>query len=121
SVEDGVSPLARGSETIYVPSAAGTVSALEAGATYSTVDLQMRHGSQLGVYASYAAPRLGSTYAFGKVGGFGSTHQPIGPFTLHAGGSITALTTDAPMSERLFLDGSSDVRGFSPGAFGPLG
>ena len=118
---DGVTPLARGSETVYVPAAAGLVSALEAGVSYSSVDLQMRHGSTFGVWAEDADRSLGSTYGFGKIGVWAATHQPIGPFTLHVGGSITALTPDAPLSERLFLDGGSDVRGYAMGDFGPVG
>lgn len=118
---DGMQAIARGGPIIVEPIAAGTVSAVQVGARYSTVDLQMRHGSTIGVYADQADRMLGSTYSFGKVGAWAGTHQPVGPFTLHAGGSITALTPDAPMSERLFLDGSSDVRGYAPGAFGAVG
>jgi len=118
---DGMQPIARGGPIVYEPMAAGTVSAVQAGVVYSTVDLQMRHGSTIGVYAEQADRMLGSTYSFGKVGGWAATHQPAGPFTLHLGGSVTALTPNAPMSERLFLDGSSDVRGYAPGAFGAVG
>ena len=109
--------------TLHPPDSAGLVSALSAGIKYSTVDPLHRHGSELGLWADYADPRLGSTYEIGRVGGWAATHQPVGPFTLHLGGSFTALAspTGVPLSERLFLDGASDVRGYAPGAFGPVG
>jgi outer membrane protein assembly factor BamA len=47
----------------------------------------------------------------------------VGPFRFHLEGSLTTLTSanDIPLSERLFLDGSRDVRGFAPGGIGPIG
>lgn len=118
---DGLSPIARGGATEYVPLAAGTVSALHVGIAYSTVDPQLRHGTTFGIYADDADRMLGSTYNFGRVGAWAATHRAAGPFILHAGGSLTALTPGAPLSERLFLDGNSDVRGYTIGAFGPVG
>jgi outer membrane protein insertion porin family len=112
---DGIQPLARGGDTVYVPMAAGTVSALSAGMTYSD------KRSTFGVWAEDADRSLGSTYGFGKIGAFAATHQPVGPLVLHLGGSLTALTPDAPTSERFFLEGGSDVRGYDIGAFGPVG
>jgi outer membrane protein assembly factor BamA len=112
----GITPLARGGrDSVYVPMAAGTVSALSAGMTYRD------QRSTFGVWAEDADRSLGSTYSFGTVGAFAATHQPLGPFTLHLGGSLTALTPDAPTSERLFLQGGADVRGYDIGAFGPVG
>jgi outer membrane protein assembly factor BamA len=100
--------------TGVVPDSAGLVSALTAGFTYRD------KRTAFGAWADHADPRLGSDLAFSKVGGFVATNQPIGPFTIHASGSYTRVF-DAPLSERLFLDGSTDVCGFAPGAFGPVG
>lgn len=107
------------------PLAAGTISALRAGLEYTTLDTQLlpTRGTDVGLAVEYADPRLGSDLALATVHAWASTHHPIGPLILHLEGAATALAspTAIPLSERLFLDGSSDVRGFAPGAFGPLG
>jgi outer membrane protein insertion porin family len=99
------------------PDAAGLVSAVTTGFAY--------HGehTQLGAYVDYADPRLGSEHEIGTIGGWIATHQPAGPFVLHlsGAGTVIAATGGVPMSERLFLDGSYDVRGYGYGAFGPVG
>ena len=99
------------------PDAAGLVSAVTTGLAY--------HGerTQLGAYVDYADPRLGSEHEIGTIGGWIATHQPVGPFVLHlsGAGTVIAATGGVPMSERLFLDGSYDVRGYGYGAFGPVG
>jgi outer membrane protein assembly factor BamA len=99
------------------PDAAGLVSAVTSGFTYTG------EHTQFGAYMDYADPRLGSDHEIGKLGGWFATHQPVGPFTLHLAGSGTAVaaTGGVPLSERLFLDGSYDVRGYGYGAFGPAG
>jgi outer membrane protein assembly factor BamA len=97
-----------------LPDSAGLVSALTAGFTYRD------KRTAFGAWADHADPRLGSDLAFSKIGGWVATSQPLGPVTAHFAGSYTRVF-DAPMSERLFLDGATDVRGFAPGAFGPLG
>jgi outer membrane protein assembly factor BamA len=96
------------------PDSAGLVSALTAGFTYRD------KRTAFGAWADHADPRLGSDLAFSKVGGWAATSQPVGPFTLHLAGSYTRVFAP-PLSERLFLDGATDVRGFAPGAFGPVG
>lgn len=99
---------------VVVPDAAGLVSAVGAGFTYRD------KRTSFGAWADHADPRLGSDLAFSRAGGFAATSQSAGPFTVHVAGSYTRVF-DAPLSERLFLDGMSDVRGFAPGAFGPAG
>jgi len=65
--------------------------------------------------------RLGSDFNFDRINGWIRHHEPIGPLTLHLGASMTRLMGDVPQSERLFIDGWTDVRGFRAGAFAPLG
>jgi outer membrane protein assembly factor BamA len=105
--------IARSTEVV-VPDAAGLVSALTAGFAY--------HGARtaFGASVDHADRDLGSDLTFSRVAGWAATNQPVGPFALHLAGAYTRVF-DAPLSERLFLDGMRDVRGFAPGAFGPVG
>ena len=95
-----------------VPRDAETVSALSVGLAYTTERLQ------LGAYAEDADALLGSTHGFGRIGAWAFVRQPLGPLVLHAGGDLTAVTPNAPLSEWLMLDGGVDVRGYAPGALG---
>ncbi len=101
--------------------------AARAGLAYSTLDhpLMPLHGSTLGASLEVADPRLGSDIQFTRVDAWAGTHQPLGPFTFHLTGHLSAIgSQDAvgvPMSERLFLDGSRELPGFLPGALGPVG
>jgi outer membrane protein insertion porin family len=105
------------------PLSAGLVSALTTGIEYSTLDSQFlpRRGSSFGASLDYADPRLGSSIELARGTAWASTHQPLGPFTLHVGARATALTSPdpIPISERLFLEGSRDVRGYGLGGIGP--
>lgn len=85
--------------------APGTLNILSAGMTYTTKHLQ------LGAYGE-------SGGGFQRVGGWAAMRQPVGPFVLHAGGDVTAVTPNAPLTEWLMLEGGSDVRGYAPGALG---
>lgn len=85
--------------------APGTLGILSAGMTYTTQHLQ------LGAYGENGG-------GFSRVGGWAAMHQPVGPFVLHAGGDVTAVTPNAPLTEWLMLEGGSDVRGYAPGALG---
>jgi outer membrane protein insertion porin family len=113
--------LARGE--VLPPDAAGLISAVRVGLEYSTLDAKLlpRTGTVAGASIDYADPRLGSELDMATLHAWAGTHQPLGPVTLHLEGSATLLSSPSaiPLSERLFLDGSSDVRGFAPGAFGP--
>ena len=106
------------------PNAAGLISAVRVGLEYSTLDQKLlpRTGSVAGASLEYADPRLGSQVDLTTLHAWAGTHQPLGPVTLHLEGTATLLrSADAiPLSERLFLDGSADARGFAPGAFGPV-
>ncbi len=98
---DGVT-LTRGAP---VPLAPGTMQMISTGIAYTTQRLQ------LGAYGETGG-------GFQRVGAWGALHQPLGPFVLHAGGDVTAVTPNAPLTEWQMLEGGSDVRGYAPGALG---
>ncbi len=105
------------------PGAAGLVSAVRAGIEYSTLDSRSlpTRGSVFGMSVDYADPRLGSDYELARASLWAGTNQQLGPFIAHVGGTATALSGPGaiPLTERLYLDGSSELRGFVPGAIGP--
>ena len=84
-----------------------------------------RHGTHYGVAVEVADPSLGSDIRLRKLDVWADHHRPLGPLTLHVGGRLSSISSsDAlgiPPSERLYLDGSSELRGFKPGALSPLG
>jgi outer membrane protein assembly factor BamA len=106
------------------PVAAGLVSAVRAGIEYSTLDTRNlpTRGSVFGMSLDYADPHLGSDYEFARASMWAGTNQSLGPFRFHLGGTATAMSSPGqiPLTERLYLDGSSELRGFAPGAIGPL-
>ena len=123
---DDLTVAARG-DTFSTPSLrSGVISALRAGAAYSTLDSPVMplRGSSIGVTGELAEPWLGSDFQLTRLNAWANTHQSIGPFTLHLGGTLASVTSSdplgVPLNERLFLDGSSQVRGFAPGALGPI-
>lgn len=101
--------------------------AARAGMIYDTRDALYapRRGSLLGTSIELAEPSLGSDVRLHRIEVWGEHHAPIGPFTLHLGGRLASVASttaaDVPASERLYLDGSRDVRGYAPGAIAPLG
>lgn len=104
------------------------LSALRAGVEYDSFDqpvLPLR-GTKLGASLEVAHPLLGSDLEVSRIKAWGSHHRPLGPFVLHVGGayeSVFGPTSQqgwVPRAERLFLDGSSDVRGYAPGSLGPV-
>jgi outer membrane protein insertion porin family len=121
---EGATVLARG-DAGNSPAALLTparIASLRAGFAYDSLD---RHdaplrGTSAGVVFESADRRIGSDYSFDTVHAWVSHHQPIGPMTLHLSASYTQLSGDVPMTERLFLDGSSDIRGYRPGEIGPI-
>ena len=103
-----------------------TIASLRAGLIYRTLDsprMPLR-GTSMGATLEVADPRFGSDVQLTKMSAWMNTHQRLGPFTVHVGAHFSSVTsTDpegVPLSERLFLDGSSDIRGFAPGALGPI-
>jgi outer membrane protein insertion porin family len=81
-----------------------------------------RRGSSAGAWIEASDRRLGSDANLIRGRVWASHHQPIGPLTLHLGARAEAIGSNepggVPLSERVQLDGSSDVRGFAPGALG---
>lgn len=108
------------------PLGGGLISAVRAGIQYSTVDLPAmpQRGTRAGVSLELADPRLGSDIQMSRASAWLDHHAPIGPFILHLGGRVSALSSrdprGVPISERLHFDGAGDVRGFAPGALGPV-
>jgi outer membrane protein insertion porin family len=104
----------------------GLVSALRLGVEHSTVDTQLfpRRGTSAGAWIEVAERRLGSDTDLVRGRAWLGHHRPFGPLTLHLVGSAEAVTSrdplGVPLSERLQLDGSSELRGYAPGALGPV-
>jgi outer membrane protein insertion porin family len=97
----------------------GLISAVKAGLDYSTIApsdrLYPMRGTTVGAQIERADRRLGSDIDYVRTDSWFGHHRGLGPFTLHLSGKLSTIT-DVPMSERLHFDGSSDVRGYAPGA-----
>jgi len=111
------------------PLGGGILSALRAGVVIDTTDHSSapNRGSVFGAEVEVANGWLGSDLRFVRNKVWAQHHQPIGPLTLHVGGSVETIgsftggiATDAPRSERLFLQSSNEIRGYRPDAFGPV-
>jgi outer membrane protein insertion porin family len=121
SVEDTTATVPRSIST-PLPLANGLIASLHAGFAYDSTDRPdvPTRGSTFGAIYESADRRLGSDFAFDRTRVWASHHQPIGALTLHVSGSMTQLSGGAPRSERLFLDDLHELRGFTPGTFGPI-
>jgi outer membrane protein assembly factor BamA len=124
--ESGDSALARGGVPGPSYGDVGTIASLATGIEYSTLDRKTAptSGSSAGVSFEVADPMLGSDYQLAKLNAWANTHQSLGPFIVHVGGSYGSVTSKdgvVPLSERLYFDGSSQLRGFAPGALLPDG
>jgi len=103
----------------------GRLSSLRTGVVYDTRDQPLfpRRGTVAGAWVERADPQLGSEIDLTRGAAFASHHLPLGPLTLHLGGAVEGVTSrdprGVPLSERLQLDGSSELRGFAPGSLGP--
>ncbi len=82
-----------------------------------------RRGTRLAASVHVADRSLGSDIDVTRFEAFAERHAPIGPVTVHAHGSSTTLVSRGPIpaTERLYLDGSSELRGYMPGALAPEG
>lgn len=98
----------------------GSITSVRGGLVYDTLDDPRAplRGTQIGVMYDTALRDLGSDWAFDRIRGWVSHHRGLGPLTLHLDASATQLTGDIPRSERLYLDGTRDLRTFQ---FGELG
>ncbi len=103
----------------------GRISSLRGGLAYSTLDQPFlpTRGVAIGTSIEVADPRWGSEIQLTRFDSWGNLHQPLGPLTLHLGGSVSTVASrdegGVPLAERLHLDGSSTLRGFAPGSIGP--
>jgi outer membrane protein insertion porin family len=101
----------------------GLISAVRAGIEYNSTDRPdyPTSGTMARVVYEVADRRLGSELSFDRVNASVAHHRPVGPFTLHLGASFSQISgASVPRTERLFLDGASDIRGFAPGSLGPV-
>ena len=100
------------------------ISALRAGVAYDSRDSQAlpTRGTDAGVGVELAEPLFGSQLALGTLDAWAGTNQRVGPAIVHVDGAFTALASPdvIPLADRLFMMGATDVRGFVPGAFGPV-
>jgi len=88
---------------------------LRAGLAYATDQ------TTVGMDYELSDRRLGSDYTFDRMHAWFSHQRPLGPVTLHLAVDATHMLGDVPRSERRFLDGVADIRGYAPGALAPLG
>lgn len=116
---DTLAASARSLDTYLPPLGGGTLSALRGGLEWSNVDPHERTGARIGATVEVADHSLGSDYDLTKIHAFAQSHLPLGPFVLHVSGGLDSVIGDAPRSERIYL-GMHDVRGYGPGAFGPI-
>ena len=98
----------------------GMIGAVRTGVHYSTLerDRYPARGTDVGAAIEVADRGLGSDLDYLRTDAWLGHHRPLGPFTLHLGARASSIT-DVPLSERLHFDGSSEVRGYAPGAVGP--
>ncbi len=102
------------------------IGALRLGDEYDTLSepFLAKHGSRVGAYIEVATAGLGSEVEEVHSKTFAETHRAIGGgMTLHLRGSlenVSSLSNQAlPAGERLYFDGSSQIRGYAPNQFGP--
>jgi outer membrane protein insertion porin family len=104
------------------PSRGSRLGALRMGLAYTTLDTPVlpRRGTSIGSSVEIADRALGSQIQMMRTDAWISHHRAVGPLTLHVGGSVSAVSSSTPLSERLQFDGSSELRGFAIGELGPL-
>jgi outer membrane protein insertion porin family len=97
------------------------IATLRAGLEYNTLDApeMPRHGTRIGTSIEISDRDFGSQIQMIRTDAWMNHHRPLGPLTLHLGGTLSTVSNGAPYSERLHLDGSSDIRGYAPGSLGP--
>jgi outer membrane protein insertion porin family len=101
------------------------VSAFRAGFAYSTLDRAVTmpfSGSSAGAMIEVADRRFGSEVEMTRATAWANHHRAVGPFVLHVGGTaaVVAGPRAIPRGERLYLESSTEIRGYAPGAIGPV-
>jgi outer membrane protein insertion porin family len=106
-----------------LPAGEYNLAAVRAGVEYNTLDQPFlaTRGTRIGSYLEVAAPQLGSDVSMIHTKSYAETHHALGPMILHVGGSFETVSgrDGLPEGELLHFDGSSQIRGFAPNAFGP--
>ena len=124
-VDHGAYSLFRGGGPVEDQWNGGLIGAVKMGLNYSTIApldrLYPLRGSTVGASLELADRQLGSDIEYLRTDAWAGHHRAVGPFTLHLSGKLSTITDNAPMSERLHFDGSSDVRGYAPGVVMPTG
>ncbi len=95
---------------------------LRSGFEYTTLDqpgLPTR-GSRAGIAIEIADRDLGSHVNLQRVEVWAEHHRALGPFLVHVGARVETVSGDPPWAERVHFDGSRDLRGYAPGALGPV-
>lgn len=99
------------------------VGAIRIGLERNTLDqpFMATRGTKIGTMLEYASRDLGGSFEMLHLETYGETHQPIGgSMILHLSGSMETISGDnIPIGERLYFDGSSQLRGYRPAALGP--
>ena len=100
----------------------GRLAAVRAGIEYNTTNdpFWPSRGTRVGTSIEIADRDLGSEIQMMRTDAWLGHHRPLGPFTLHASGSVSTVSSGAPFSERLHFAGNQDIRGYAPGALGPV-
>lgn len=104
------------------PFRGGRLAAIRAGLEYNTLDnvIWPQRGTRVGTAIEIADRDLGSEIQMMRTDAWLSHHRPLGPLTLHVGGTLSTVSSGAPFSERLHFEGNRDIRGYAPGALGPF-
>lgn len=116
---DTLTTSARAIDGTLPPLGGGLISALRGGVIWSNVDALESRGGTMGATVELSDHALGSAYDLTRVHAFAKSNIPVGPLVLHLSGGLDSVLGDAPRSERIYL-GINDVRGYGPGAFGPI-
>ncbi len=104
----------------------GLTSSVRASWSYDSRDNRLfpTHGWFHNAFFEIADPYTGSQATFTRFGGFSRYYRPIyGPFILKLNAEIGVVTSrdpeGVPITERYFVGGINDIRGFRPRTLGP--
>jgi outer membrane protein insertion porin family len=132
STSGGGSVLSNGVEAPIAPQAVanlfkgGLTSSVRASWSYDSRDNRLfpTRGWFHNAFFEIADPYTGSEATFTRFGGFSRYYRPIyGPFILKLNAEIGVVTSrdpdGVPITERYFVGGINDIRGFRPRTLGP--
>lgn len=87
----------------------------------ATLTVGLEHATadqRAGVALSTSNRELGSEVEMSRIDVWATQRAPVGPFIVHVGARSSVLVGSPPYAERLFFDGSNEIRGYAPGALG---